>query len=83
MIQASIFEAKTRLSELVKRALRGDEVIITSGRSRTPVARIQAFEPAPKKRLGVLETPGFTLTSAFYEPLPGQALPLDLEDEAE
>ncbi len=83
MIQASIFEAKTQLSELIKRARKGDEVIITSGRSRTPVVRIQALDPVPRKRLGLLETPGFALTPAFYEPLPGQAVPVEVEDEAE
>jgi hypothetical protein len=45
-------------------------VIITSGRDKTPVARLKAIEPVAKKRLGALETPGFVLTDAFFEPLP-------------
>ena len=65
MITASIFEAKTSLSELLKKAQKGEEVIITSGRNKTPVARLEAIHPVAKKRLGALETPGFKLTDAF------------------
>jgi len=76
MIKASIFEAKTNLSELVKKAQSGKEVIITSGRERTPVARLSAIDRVKKQRLGVLATPGFTLTQAFYDPLPENELRL-------
>lgn len=51
-------------------------VIITSGRSRTPVARIEAIQPVSKKRLGALETPGFVLSEQFFEPLPEDELRL-------
>ncbi|HEX3941998.1 MAG TPA: type II toxin-antitoxin system prevent-host-death family antitoxin [Acidobacteriaceae bacterium] len=74
MITATIFEAKTNLSELVKKAQKGETVIITSGRSKTPIARLEAIRPTGKKRLGALETPGFALTPAFYEPLPDEEL---------
>jgi prevent-host-death family protein len=68
---ATIFEAKTNFSELVKKAQKGEEVIITSGREKTPVARIVPIEPVKKKpRLGFMETPGFVLGEAFWEPLP-------------
>jgi prevent-host-death family protein len=70
MITATIFEAKTKLSELVKSAQRGETVIITSGRDKTPVARLEAVHPVRKKRLGAMETPGFILQDAFFEPLP-------------
>lgn len=76
MISATIFEAKTNLSALVKKARRGETVIITSGRSRTPVARIEAIRPVARKRLGALATPGFALTPAFFEPLPEEELRL-------
>ncbi len=76
MAVATIFEAKTNLSELVKLARKGETVIITSGRSRTPVARLEAIHPVGKKRLGVRETPGFQLTEAFFEPLPEDELKL-------
>lgn len=74
MTRATIFEAKTNLSDLVKKAQRGEAVIITSGRDKTPVATLQAIHPVGKKRLGVCETPGFVLTEAFFEPLPDEAL---------
>jgi prevent-host-death family protein len=76
MITATIFEAKTNLSELVKKAQRGEVVVITSGKERVPVAKLEAIHPIPKKRLGALATPGFTLTQAFFEPLPEKELRL-------
>jgi prevent-host-death family protein len=74
VVKATIFEAKTRLSNLVKRVQKGEEVIITSGRERTPVARLEAIKPVGKKRLGALETPGFVLSKKFFEPLPEEEL---------
>jgi prevent-host-death family protein len=47
MITASIFEAKTNLSELVKKAQKGEVVVITSGREKTPVAKLEAIR-SPK-----------------------------------
>jgi len=76
MISATIFEAKTNLSNLVKRAQMGEVVTITSGRAKTPVARLEAIRSVPKKRLGVLETPGFVLSEQFFEPLPEEELRL-------
>jgi len=76
MITATIFEAKTNLSNLVKQVQRGEEVLITSGRAKTPVARLEAIHPIAKKRLGALETPGFVLSEQFFEPLPEDELRL-------
>jgi antitoxin (DNA-binding transcriptional repressor) of toxin-antitoxin stability system len=76
MIKASIFEAKTNLSNLLKQAQKGELVTITSGRAKTPVARLEAIQPAAKKRLGALETPGFVLSEKFFEPLPKEELDL-------
>lgn len=76
MITASIYEAKTNLSSLVKQAQKGEVVTITSGRKRTPVARLEAIRPVAKKRLGALETPGFVLAEQFFEPLPEEELRL-------
>lgn len=76
MIRATIFEAKTNFSDLLRKAQKGQTVIITTGRSRTPVARLEAVQPVARKRLGALETPGFRLTPAFDEPLPEQELRL-------
>jgi prevent-host-death family protein len=76
MISSTIFEAKTNLSNLVKRVQRGEVVQITSGRAKTPVARLEAIHPKAKKRLGVLKTPGFVLSKQFFEPLPEEELRL-------
>jgi antitoxin (DNA-binding transcriptional repressor) of toxin-antitoxin stability system len=70
MVKATIFEAKTNLSALVKKAQKGETVIITSGRKKVPVAKLEPIQPVAKKRLGVMETPGFVLGDAFWEPLP-------------
>ena len=75
-VTATIFEAKTHLSELVRRAQKGQTVIITSGRDKKPVAKIEAIKPTPKKRLGVMETPGFEIPDSFWEPLPEEELAL-------
>ena len=74
MTTATIFETKTKLSELVKKVQKGETVIITSGREKTPVAKLVAIEPVKKKRIGFLEMPGFELGDAFWEPLPEQEL---------
>ncbi len=50
MITATIFEAKTNLSELVKKAQAGEEVVITFGREKKPVARIQSIQQTKPKR---------------------------------
>ena len=76
MVKATVYEAKTNLSTLVKKAQKGETVIITSGREKTPVARLEAIHPIGKKRLGALKTPGFKLTDAFFEPLPEAELRL-------
>lgn len=82
MITATIFEAKTHLSDLVKKAQKGETVVITSGRDKTPVARLESIHPTRPKRLGVLKTPSFKLTKAFWEPLPEEELKLwEGEDE--
>ncbi len=73
MITATIFEAKTNLSELIKQAESGEEVVITSGREKKPVARLEAIKPVKVQRLGIRETPGFELGEAFWEPLPDEA----------
>lgn len=44
----NIYEAKTRLSQLVDRAAKGDDVVIA--RSGRPVARLVAFRPVAVPR---------------------------------
>ncbi len=74
MFASTTFEAKSNLSELLRKAQSGETAIITSGRDKRPVARLEAIRPKAKKRLGALLTPGFTLAPAFFEPLPEEEL---------
>ena len=76
MISATIFEAKTNLSRLVLQAQGGEEVVITSGRAKKPIARLQAIEPARHQRLGVNRDLNFVLSDTFWEPLPEEELRL-------
>jgi prevent-host-death family protein len=76
MHTATIFEAKTNLSELVRRAQLGEEILITSGRARKPVARLIAIDPAPAgRRIGFMKGLGH-VGPAFFEPLPDDELKL-------
>jgi len=66
-MEASMFEAKTKLSELVKRAQRGEKIILTTGRARTPVAEIVPLKPQKKRTLGMFYQPGFEIPADFDE----------------
>jgi len=77
MYQATMHEAKTNLSALVKRAQRGEEVIITSGRLKEPVAKIVAVkQDKPKGRVPGLFKGVFTIGPEFDDPLPEDELRL-------
>jgi antitoxin (DNA-binding transcriptional repressor) of toxin-antitoxin stability system len=54
---------------LLKKAQAGETVIITSGRDKTPIAKLEAIPPVKKQRLGLYEDPTFELTEAFWEDL--------------
>lgn len=76
MIKATMFEAKTNLSKLVKRALNGEEVLITTGRERKPVVRLAPVVPrSTSRRLGFLKGQGH-VGPEFLEPLPEEELRL-------
>jgi antitoxin (DNA-binding transcriptional repressor) of toxin-antitoxin stability system len=67
MIQATMFEAKTQLSDLIRRAQRGEKIVLTTGRKKTPVAEIVAIKPAKKRALGLFYQPGFEIPADFDE----------------
>lgn len=72
MKKVNIYEAKTRLSELVAEAAAGEEVVIA--RAGTPVARLTGIRaPARKRRLGLLDG-RFRIPEDFNEPLPDEVL---------
>ena len=67
MVEASMFEAKTQLSELVKRAQRGEKIILTTGRSKIPVAEIIALKPAKERAFDLFPHPEFDIPADFDE----------------
>jgi prevent-host-death family protein len=70
----SLYEAKTRLSHLVDRALAGDEVVIT--RHGRPVARLlAAVRTRRPRRLGALRGK-IRVARDFDAPLPDELLAL-------
>lgn len=76
MIKATMFEAKTNLSKLVQRALKGEEVLITTGRERKPAVRLSPVDPpSTSRRLGFLKGQGH-VGPEFFEPLPEDELRL-------
>jgi prevent-host-death family protein len=77
MQEVSMFDAKTNLSKLVDSALRGEEVIITSGRERKPLVRLVPIDPkeAQRRPLGLYEGM-FEVGPEFFEPLPEEELRL-------
>lgn len=65
MPEATMFEAKTKLSELVKRAQRGEKIVLTTGRRKTPVAMIVALKPAKKRTFDLFHHPSFNIPADF------------------
>lgn len=58
VVQVNVQEAKTRLSELLARAERGDDIVIA--RAGVPVVRLQLVDGKPRRSFGVmqLDVPG-------------------------
>jgi len=67
MTHATMFEAKTRLSELVKRAQRGEKIVLTTGRKKTPVAMIVALKPVKERVFDLFPHPHFDIPAGFDE----------------
>jgi len=67
MVSASMFDAKTQLSELVKRAQRGEKIVLTMGRNRIPVAEIVALKPAKERAFDLFPHPEFDIPADFDE----------------
>ena len=67
MITATMFEAKTQLSNLVKRAQSGEKIVLTTGRNRTPVAEIVALKPEKTRVFDLFHHPNFEIPADFDE----------------
>ena len=76
MITATMHEAKTKLSELARKAQEGETVVITSGRKKTPILELVPIRPVLPQRLGVLATRGFVIPDSFWDELPEEELAL-------
>jgi prevent-host-death family protein len=85
-MEASMHEAKTGLSKLVERALAGEDVILTKGKGRIPIARIvpitsldlkngHANPPMTKRPIGLFAGE-FEVGPEFFDPLPEEELAL-------
>jgi len=74
MSTVNVYEAKTRLSQLIDAAASGSDVIIA--RNGKPVARLTALEETqkPRYRLGLLEHEEGWLADDFDAPLPPEIL---------
>jgi prevent-host-death family protein len=72
MKKVNIYEAKTRLSQLVEEAASGQDVVIA--RAGRPVARLTRLAGrGGKRRLGVLDG-RFRIPRDFNRPLPDEVL---------
>ncbi len=72
MKKVNIYEAKTRLSQLVEEAASGQDVVIA--RAGRPVARLTRLsETSRKRRLGILNG-RFRIPNDFNRPLPDEVL---------
>jgi len=68
----NIYEAKTRLSQLVEEAAAGEDVVIA--RAGRPVARLTRLQKtARKRRLGLLDG-RFKIPDDFNRPLPQEVV---------
>jgi len=80
MTTATIHEAKTHLSRLIKEALAGGEVTITQGRTGEELVKLVPAKPVRKKKrvpgwLAHTLPPGKDpLEDGFWDPLPPEEL---------
>ena len=67
MAEATMFEARTQLSALVKRAQRGEKVVLATGRKRTLIAMIVALKPVKERVFDLFHSPDFDIPADFDE----------------
>jgi prevent-host-death family protein len=74
VIEVNMHEAKTHFSQLVRRVMAGEEVVIA--RSGRPVARLVPYRPAGAERVLGRDAGLFTVPEDFDDPLPEDVLEL-------
>jgi prevent-host-death family protein len=62
-MNVSIYEAKTRFSELIAKVERGEELVVS--RRNRPVARIVPIRDSGQKRIGLLAGRPFRMGEGF------------------
>lgn len=67
MHQLNIAEAKAHLSELIQRAITGDEVVIA--RDGKPLVRLVPVTAAPTRQLGLARSHEFYMSDDFNAPV--------------
>lgn len=74
-MQVNIYEAKTRLSELVEQASRGETIVIA--KAGTPLAKLVPLHEGPKQKIKFGTMKGeFVEAPDFDAPLPDDLLDL-------
>ncbi len=73
-MEFTTLEAKTQLSKLLAMVRAGEEVVITAGRERKPVAKLVPVEPKRGIRIGLMKDIMPPITSDLFEPLPEEEL---------
>ena len=74
-MQVNIYEAKTRLSELVEQASQGETIIIA--KAGTPLAKLVPLSEGPKRKIKFGTMKGeFVESPDFDAPLPDDLLEL-------
>ncbi len=72
-MQVNIYEAKTRLSELVEQARRGETIVIA--KSGTPIAKLVPLTDEPKRKIKFGTMKGeFVIPADFDAPLDEETL---------
>lgn len=71
MTTVTVHQAKTQLSQLIRRANAGEEIVIARG--RTPVARLVAVGTRQGRVFGAMRGKA-RIDNRFFEPLPEEEL---------
>lgn len=67
----NVHQAKTHLSELLERALAGEEIVIA--KANKPIVKLVPVTPRPKKRIAGLGAAfGYWMSPDFDKPLPDE-----------
>ena len=75
-MEFTVHQAKTQFSKLLAKVSEGEEVIITSGKHRKPVARLCPIEQDVSSRIGFAKGIWPEAGPEFFEPFSDEELAL-------